>query len=91
VPGTRQSSAVGKINSLPEAGTWQNMTVGKADWREGGHLPSAFAGCHAVRHPTKIFYFFFKKSLCRVLFLALGKLIWFFSFLALFFWGALIQ
>jgi len=56
--GSRQSSAVGKINSLPGVGTRQNMTAGKVDWRDGGHLPSAFAGCHAVRHPANIFFFF---------------------------------
>jgi hypothetical protein len=63
-----QSSAVGKIYSLPGAVTRQNMTVGKVAQREGGHLPSAFARCHAVRHPTKVFYFFLTKSLLGAMF-----------------------
>jgi hypothetical protein len=42
------------------------MAAGKGGRRDGGHLPSAFAGCHAVRHPAKIFLFFLKKIICRV-------------------------
>ena len=48
---------------MPGAATRQNMTVGKVDRREGSHLSSAFARCHTVRHPPKVFYFFFEKSL----------------------------
>jgi hypothetical protein len=42
------------------------MAASKGGWRDGGHLPSVFTGCHAVRHPAKSFLFFFKKILCRV-------------------------
>jgi hypothetical protein len=37
------------------------MTTGKVDRREGGHLPSAFAGCHAVGTRQRFSVFFLKK------------------------------
>ena len=43
-------------------GIRQNFTVGKGGRRDGGHLPSTFAECPAVRHSAKGF-FKKKKSL----------------------------
>jgi len=52
-----------KIGLCRVPATRQNMAAGKGGRLDGGQLPSAFAGCHAVRHPTKNFFIFFKISL----------------------------
>ena len=48
-----------KISLCRVPATRQNMTAGKGGRLDGGQRPSAFAGCHAVRHPAKNFFIFF--------------------------------
>ena len=48
-----------KISLCRVPATRQNMAAGKGGRLDGGQRPSAFAGCHAVRHPAKNFFNFF--------------------------------
>jgi len=48
-----------KIGLCRVPATRQNMAAGKGGRLDGGQLPSAFAGCHAVRHQAKNFFNFF--------------------------------
>ena len=54
----------------------------KSDRHSAGPMGGRFAECQPSRHSAKIFYFFFKKILCRVPTLqALGKEFFFTKFL----------
>ena len=48
-----------KIGLCRVPATRQNMAAGKGGRLDGGQRPSAFAGCHAVRHPAKKIFNFF--------------------------------
>ena len=66
LPSAGRSAKIGRRQKIlcRVPGTRQNLAVGKGGRRDGGHLPSAFAECPAVRHlgtRQRIFYFYFFK------------------------------
>jgi len=63
LPSAGRSAKIGRRqkNLCRVPGTRQNLAVGKGGRRDGGHLPSAFAECPAVRHSAKGFLFLFFK------------------------------